>query len=130
MRFALRIPGDTSNAFAAREFQVTPASGAVPPHGKQELRLDFTSCTLGKYKLAMMVDVEEVGPELLALPIVGECIVPNIEADEQPALVVNLEAEVVDPNVPLTTSSVDRGKVTPTPTLPLPLNPNSPPTPA
>lgn len=35
---------------------------------------------------------------------------PNIEADEQPALVVNLEAEVVDPNVPLTTSSVDRGK--------------------
>ena len=26
MRFALRIPGDTSNAFAAREFQVTPAA--------------------------------------------------------------------------------------------------------
>ena len=30
----------------------------------------------------MMVDVEAVGPELLALPIVGECIVPSIEADE------------------------------------------------
>jgi hypothetical protein len=28
------------------------------------------------------VDVEAVGPELLALPILGECIVPSIEADE------------------------------------------------
>ena len=82
MRFALRIPGDTSNAFAAREFQVTPASGAVLPQGKQKLQLDFISYTLGKYDLAMMVDVESVGPELLALPIVGECIVPSIEADE------------------------------------------------
>ena len=81
MRYALRIPGDTANAFQPREFQVVPASGAVLPHGKQKLQLDFISYTVKKYDLAMLVDVEAVGPELLALPIVGECVVPKIVTD-------------------------------------------------
>ena len=82
MRYALRIPGDVANAFAPREFQVVPATGAVLPHGKQKLQMDFISYTVKKYDLSMMVDVEAVGPELLAMPILGECIVPHITTDQ------------------------------------------------
>eukprot|EP00966_Prymnesium_polylepis_P301613 6968476-Prymnesium_polylepis.1 len=57
---------------------IVPASGVVLPHGKQRLQLELVSYSVKKYNLALQVDVEAVGTDLLALPITADCIVPTI----------------------------------------------------
>ena len=76
MRYRLRIP-DVDGA-PHKEFVVTPDTGIVLPHGKQELRLEFISKVVQKYSLAMLVDVEAVGDSQLSLLITADCIVPKI----------------------------------------------------
>jgi P pilus assembly chaperone PapD len=79
MKFRLRIPEENPEK---REFTVEPERGAILPHRKVNLQVHFCSLNIWRYHLALLVDVEGVGEELLALPILADNVLPNIAAAE------------------------------------------------
>ena len=91
MTFNLRVPGDgvggdsicstseydstfseTGSGTSPKEFEITPSSGTIPPQSEIRVRVDLCSNTLKKYELALVVDVEGVGEEVLTLPITAK----------------------------------------------------------
>ncbi|XP_049719569.1 hydrocephalus-inducing protein homolog isoform X3 [Elephas maximus indicus] len=110
MTFKLRVPGDglgsksissfkqNSNnkkpslnkeeipAMKPREFTITPSCGTIRPQGFAAIRVTLCSNTVQKYELALVVDVEGIGEEVLALLITARCVVPTLE-------VVNTEVD-------------------------------------
>ncbi|XP_061325296.1 hydrocephalus-inducing protein-like [Pezoporus flaviventris] len=98
--FNLRIPGDGSGApsvtsFAqvsdstgpswrkpARgakkpaEFTIRPLTGTVCSKGHLDIQVTLCSNTVKRYKLALVVDVDGVGREVLSLPIRARCGIP------------------------------------------------------
>jgi len=79
MKFRLRIPEENP---ARPEFTIEPERGAILPHRKVNLQVHFCSLNIWRYDLALLVDVEGVGEELLALPILADNVLPNIAAAE------------------------------------------------
>ncbi|XP_030894071.1 hydrocephalus-inducing protein homolog [Leptonychotes weddellii] len=93
MTFQLRVPGDgdghksisSCNQYSdykrsswskdeipimkPKEFTITPSSGTIRPQGFAAIRVTLCSNTVQKYELALVVDVEGVGEEVLALLI-------------------------------------------------------------
>ena len=87
MSFHLRVPGDgvgdsitslsdfdstTSEAGSTlplKEFEIIPSKGVIPPQSEQHIQVNFCSNSLKKYDLSLVVDVDGVGQEILALPI-------------------------------------------------------------
>ncbi|KAL1499824.1 hypothetical protein AB1Y20_012509 [Prymnesium parvum] len=83
LRFSLRVPEDNNPLY--KEFAIVPANGVVLPRGKQRLQLEMVSFSVRKYEIALHVDVEAVGDDLLSIPITGECIVPKL-VPSQPSI--------------------------------------------
>ncbi|XP_067853715.1 hydrocephalus-inducing protein homolog [Heptranchias perlo] len=103
MTFELRVPGDGSaeisrtsfsqasehrriaswanigSGVKPKEFAINPSHGTIKSHGEMEIQVTLCSNTPKKYELALVVDVENVGEEVLAIPILARCIVPNVE---------------------------------------------------
>ncbi|KAG8523662.1 Hydrocephalus-inducing protein, partial [Galemys pyrenaicus] len=101
MTFKLRIPGDgvghksisrcqqysdnrrlswdnnETSAVKPKEFTITPESGTIRPQGFAAVTL--CSNTVQKYELALVVDVEGIGEEVLALLITARCVVPFLQ---------------------------------------------------
>ena len=93
MSFHLRVPGDgitdsicgTSDLDSAkseigtlsvshgagppREFEIVPATGTIPPQSEIKVTVNFISNTIKKYEMNLVVDVENVGEEIVTLPI-------------------------------------------------------------
>ena len=93
MKFNLRVPGDgvspsvcgTSDLDSARtdmetpsltlgsepprEFEIVPASGTIPPQSEIKVSVKLISNTIKKYEMNLVVDVENVGEEIVSLPI-------------------------------------------------------------
>ncbi|XP_016051807.1 PREDICTED: hydrocephalus-inducing protein homolog [Miniopterus natalensis] len=61
-----------------REFTVTPKSGTIRSQGFAAIRVTLCSNTVQKYELALVVDVEGIGEEVLALLITARCVVPTL----------------------------------------------------
>ncbi|XP_071973078.1 hydrocephalus-inducing protein homolog isoform X2 [Engystomops pustulosus] len=102
MSFSLRVPGDgigdpsvtsqthiiedraaswrrqQNGACGPREFTITPSKGTIRPQGLLDIEVTLCSNTLKSYELALVVDVEGVGEEVLALPITARCDVPPL----------------------------------------------------
>ncbi|KAM9191706.1 LOW QUALITY PROTEIN: hydrocephalus-inducing protein homolog [Dugong dugon] len=102
MTFKLRVPGDglgnksistceqnSDNkktswneeeipAVKPREFTITPSCGTIRPQGFAAIRVTLCSNTVQKYELALVVDVEGIGEEVLALLITARCVVPTL----------------------------------------------------
>ncbi|XP_059006937.1 hydrocephalus-inducing protein homolog [Mustela lutreola] len=101
MTFKLRIPGDGDGhksistcqysdykmpswnkdeirIMQPKEFTITPSSGTIRPQGFAAIRVTLCSNTVKKYELALVVDVEGIGEEVLALLITARCIVPTL----------------------------------------------------
>ncbi|KAL3860158.1 hypothetical protein ACJMK2_010318 [Sinanodonta woodiana] len=102
MTFKLRVPGDgitdsvcgtadldsthsemgspTPNQGAGppKEFEIIPSSGVIQPQSEIKVTVNFISNTIKKYEMALVVDVESVGEEIVSLPITAKCIVPTI----------------------------------------------------
>uniref|UniRef100_G3PQA2 HYDIN/VesB/CFA65-like Ig-like domain-containing protein n=1 Tax=Gasterosteus aculeatus TaxID=69293 RepID=G3PQA2_GASAC len=72
--FALRVLGD-----GPVEFTVTPAAGCVDAMSDVTIKVTLCSNTVKTYRMALVVDVEGVGKEIVTLPIKARCVVPNIE---------------------------------------------------
>nr|XP_031536660.1 hydrocephalus-inducing protein homolog isoform X1 [Vicugna pacos] len=110
MTFRLRVPGDgighksissceqysnnnesSSNkdelpVMRPKEFTITPHCGTIRSQGFAAIRVTLCSNTVKKYELALVVDVEGIGEEVLALLITARCIVPTLR-------VVNTEVD-------------------------------------
>ncbi|XP_067905917.1 hydrocephalus-inducing protein homolog [Heterodontus francisci] len=102
MTFKLRIPGDgggeisraSSNQVSelsrgswtdigagvkSKEFTINPSYGTIKSHDEKEIQVTLCSNTPKKYELALVVEVENIGQEVLAIPILARCIVPVVE---------------------------------------------------
>lgn len=103
MTFKLRIPGDgvghksisscehyldkkTSSwnkaeapVMRPQEFTITPSCGTIRSQGFAAIRVTLCSNTVQEYELALVVDVEGIGEEVLALLITARCIVPKLQ---------------------------------------------------
>ncbi|XP_069822484.1 hydrocephalus-inducing protein homolog isoform X3 [Dendropsophus ebraccatus] len=102
MSFSLRVPGDgsgdlsitshthiveDSTALRRRlqnggwrpcEFTIKPSKGTIRSQGVLDIEVTLCSNSLKKYELALVVDVEGIGEEVLALPITARCVVPPL----------------------------------------------------
>ncbi|XP_068021953.1 hydrocephalus-inducing protein homolog [Melanerpes formicivorus] len=102
LAFALRLPGDgtaePSVPSAAQlldnslpswrraatgllrpcEFTISPCRGTICAKSFVDIQVTLCSNTLGTYKLALVVDVDGVGQELLSLPLTARCVVPAL----------------------------------------------------
>ncbi|XP_048648423.1 hydrocephalus-inducing protein homolog isoform X1 [Marmota marmota marmota] len=102
MTFKLRVPGDglgpKSTAFSEKdlinrpsradeeiltmkpkEFTITPNCGTIRSQGFAAIKVTLCSNTVKKYELALVVDVEGIGEEVLALLITARCVVPALQ---------------------------------------------------
>ncbi|XP_078720178.1 hydrocephalus-inducing protein homolog isoform X2 [Lampetra fluviatilis] len=100
MEFALRVPGDGAGSPSVsslgkehmtrqgltsrqpREFSITPSSGKLQPQERIAIQVTLCSNTVTSYEGALVVDVQGVGEEVLALPISANCVVPQIDPSE------------------------------------------------
>ncbi|XP_075692913.1 hydrocephalus-inducing protein homolog [Rhinoderma darwinii] len=102
MSFSLRVPGDGSADLSITshhhilenraaswrrpqnggrrpcEFTITPSSGTIRSQGLLDIEVTLCSNSLKKYELALVVDVDGIGEEVLALPVTGRCLVPPL----------------------------------------------------
>ncbi|XP_061825847.2 hydrocephalus-inducing protein homolog [Nerophis lumbriciformis] len=60
------------------EFTVIPTSGTVRAMSDVSIKVTLCSNTVKQYRVALAVDIENVGKEVMALPIIARCIVPDI----------------------------------------------------
>ena len=90
MTFNLRVPGDGSgesicstseydstlsengSILPPKEFEITPSKGKLAPQSEMKIKVDLCSNTVKKYDLAMVVDIEGVGDEIVALPVAAK----------------------------------------------------------
>ncbi|NWT76775.1 HYDIN protein, partial [Prunella himalayana] len=61
-----------------REFVISPCSGTVRALGSQDIEVTLCSNTVGEYKRELVLDVDDVGRKVLALPLTARCIVPPL----------------------------------------------------
>ncbi|XP_044126636.1 hydrocephalus-inducing protein homolog [Bufo gargarizans] len=102
MSFSLRVPGDgggdpsvTSHTYITearvaswrrqqnggwrpREFTITPSRGTIRSQGLLDIEVTLCFNSLKKYELALVVDIDGIGEEVLALPITARCVVPPL----------------------------------------------------
>ncbi|XP_008409888.1 hydrocephalus-inducing protein homolog isoform X2 [Poecilia reticulata] len=63
------------------EFTVSPTTGTVDAMSDISIKVTLCSNTVKKYELALAVDVEGVGEEIMILPLNARCVVPGIEVE-------------------------------------------------
>ncbi|XP_015729352.1 hydrocephalus-inducing protein homolog isoform X2 [Coturnix japonica] len=102
MTFSLRIPGDGSGPPSVSsstqvldntllswkmglpahpkptEFTVMPSRGTIRAQGTQDVQVTLCSNTVKQYEMALVVDVDGVGTEVLALLLTARCVVPHL----------------------------------------------------
>ncbi|XP_074055255.1 hydrocephalus-inducing protein homolog isoform X3 [Macrotis lagotis] len=102
MTFKLRVPGDgvgepsitsleqtldikkpswknkSPPTIKPREFTINPVTGTIRSQGFIAIRVTLCSNTVQKYQLALVVDVEGIGEEVMALLITARCVVPKL----------------------------------------------------
>ncbi|TRZ17353.1 hypothetical protein HGM15179_009768 [Zosterops borbonicus] len=61
-----------------REFTISPCKGTVRGWGSQDIKVTLCSNTVRDYNLELVLDVEGVGQEVLALTLTARCIVPPL----------------------------------------------------
>ncbi|PAA50321.1 hypothetical protein BOX15_Mlig000423g3, partial [Macrostomum lignano] len=104
MDFRLRVPGDGQGrpvcaldedaedssssprtAYRAgppQEFSIDPESGHLDAMSSVRVAVTLTANCSAKFKSSLVVDVENVGQEVLAIPIVAKSIVPDIMLEQ------------------------------------------------
>ncbi|NXD51179.1 HYDIN protein, partial [Corvus moneduloides] len=63
-----------------KEFTMTPSQGTILPQGHQDIEVTLCSNTVMEYYQYILVDVEGIGEGVLALTVMGRCIVPKLTA--------------------------------------------------
>lgn len=61
-----------------KEFSITPNSGIILPQSEAKILLEFVPHFIKKYETSLIVDIEDVGTDLLSLPISARSSVPSV----------------------------------------------------
>ncbi|NXF94149.1 HYDIN protein, partial [Eubucco bourcierii] len=61
------------------EFTISPRRGTIRALSFVDIQVTLCSNTVGMYELALVVDVDGVGRELLSLPLTARCVVPALQ---------------------------------------------------
>ncbi|XP_065519864.1 hydrocephalus-inducing protein-like, partial [Lathamus discolor] len=69
-----RAPGAKKPA----EFTIRPCTGTICAKGHLDIQVTLCSNTVKRYKLALVVDVDGVGREVLSLPVRARCVIPPL----------------------------------------------------
>jgi hydrocephalus-inducing protein len=78
-RFNLHIPGDKD--IDNKEFEINPSSDVVRNGDSKELTLAFTPKSIQKYDMVLVVNIIDVGEDMLSLPIKAIAEAPNVIID-------------------------------------------------
>ncbi|XP_077566662.1 hydrocephalus-inducing protein homolog isoform X1 [Stigmatopora nigra] len=63
------------------EFTISPAVSSVRAMANVSIKVTLCSNTVKHYRVALVVDIDGVGKEVMALPIIARCVVPDIMVD-------------------------------------------------
>jgi len=76
INYVIRVPGDERSL--QNEFNIENEKGKLEPKEKQEIIIEFVPSSQRTYDMCLMVDLEGVGQDMLAVPIQAECLVPTV----------------------------------------------------
>ncbi|KDO23200.1 hypothetical protein SPRG_10008 [Saprolegnia parasitica CBS 223.65] len=76
MTYSLRIPQD--GLYKHQEFVLSPSQGTLAPFGTQAIHIAFTSVNVKRYEYFLVVSVQGVGSDLLNIPVLAQCFVPEV----------------------------------------------------
>ena len=76
INYVIRVPGDERSLQS--EFNIKNDRGKLDPKQKQEIIIEFIPSSQRTYDMCLMVDLEGVGQDMLAVPIKAECLVPTV----------------------------------------------------
>jgi len=72
----VRVPGDGRNL--KNEFNIMNDRGNLAPDKEAEITIEFIPSTAQVYDNVLVVDLEGVGQDMLAVPIRAVCLVPKV----------------------------------------------------
>ena len=76
INYVVRVPGDGRSL--NNEFNITNERGKLAKDSKAEIIIEFIPSVPHIYDMVLVVDLEGVGQDMLAVPIKAECIVPKV----------------------------------------------------
>ena len=76
INYVVRVPGD--GRLNQSEFNITNDRGRLGKDSRAEIIIEFIPCVQHTYDMVLVVDLEGVGQDMLAVPIKAECIVPKV----------------------------------------------------
>lgn len=72
----VRVPGDGRSL--QNEFNITNDRGRLEKNREAQITIEFVPCFPQSYDMVLVVDLEGVGQDMLAVPIKAECLVPKV----------------------------------------------------
>ena len=79
INYVIRVPGDGRTL--QNEFQIKNDRGRLEADKTAEIVIDFTPCMQQHYDNVLVVDLEGVGQDMLAIPIKANCVVPKVRVN-------------------------------------------------
>jgi hydrocephalus-inducing protein len=76
INYVVRVPGDGRSS--QPEFIIQNERGKLEKDKKAEITIEFIPCFPQVYDMVLVVDLEGVGQDMLAVPIKAECLVPKV----------------------------------------------------
>jgi len=77
INYVIRVPGDERSL--QNEFNITNDRGRLESGQRQKIVIEFIPCFPQQYDMVLVVDLEGVAQDMLAVPIKAECIVPKVK---------------------------------------------------
>jgi hydrocephalus-inducing protein len=81
INYVVRVPGDGRSL--KNEFTITNEKGSLGQEMQAEITIEFKPATAQVYDNVLVVDLEGVGQDMLAVPIKAECHVPKVKVETQ-----------------------------------------------
>lgn len=78
INYRVRVPGDRAIA-NQQEFFIKNAVGTLEKAKDAEIEIEFVPSQKQPYDMVLVVDLDGVGEDMLAVPVKAECLVPKVE---------------------------------------------------
>jgi hydrocephalus-inducing protein len=76
INYVVRVPGDGRSL--QNEFNISNERGRLEKNREAQITIEFSPCFPQTYDMVLVVDLEGVGQDMLAVPIRAECLVPKV----------------------------------------------------
>lgn len=76
INYVVRVPGDGRSV--QNEFNISNDRGRLEKNKEAQITIEFVPCFPQSYDMVLVVDLEGVGQDMLAVPIKAECLVPKV----------------------------------------------------